>query len=277
MLNYADYERVFNSGDDEALIERFFADDLVFTGGTREHRGKQGLREFLAWAHDGVREVMRPQRVLQDADTILAEVDMDFHATRHRPDFPFGELHPGDSVTVKFMVCYRLRHGKIVELKSMTWPPEQRVTKLPRLGGHPSQLAAFRAYASAFSNADHERYSRFYTDDVVLELGSVPRIEGKAGITDFYRPMFAKVRETLIPHSILADDNHIAMDATSRFIAIEDAPDFVVGPLGKGEYIEVRVFVHYELRGGLISHIRVGRAGSEGAPRTYLADGTLKP
>lgn len=273
MLDYADYERVFNSGDDDLLVERFYADDVVFTGGTRDYQGKERLRGFLAWAHDGVREVMRPQKVLQDADTIMAEVDMDFHATRHRPDFPFGELHPGDSVTVKFMVRYRTQGDRIVELKSMTWPPEKGVTKLPKLGGHPSQLAAFRAYASAFSNADHERYSRFYTDDVVLELGSVPRIEGRDGITGFYRPMFEKVRESVNPHSIRADDSHIAIDATSRFTAIEDAPDFVVGPLAKGEYIEVRVLVDYELREGLISHIRVSRGG---APQAYRADGTAK-
>ena len=273
MLNYVDYERIFNSGDDDALVERFYADDVVFTGGTRDYQGKQQLRGFLAWAHDGVREVMRPQRVLQDADTIMAEIDMDFHATRHRPDFPFGELHPGDSMTVKFLVQYQTRGDWIVELKSMTWPPEKGVTKLPKLGGHPSQLAAYQAYASAFSNADHERYSRFYTDDVVLELGSVPRIEGKAGIVGFYRPMFEKVRESVTPHSVLADDRHIAVDATSRFTAIEDAPDFVVGPLAKGEAIAVRVFVHYELRDGLISHIRVGRGGP---PRAYRADGSLR-
>ncbi len=82
--------------------------------------------------------------------------------------------------------------------------------------------------------------------------------------------MFAKVRETWFPHSILTSDTHIAMDATSRFTAggggggggVEDAPDFIVGPLRKGEYIEVRVFVHYALRDGLISHIRVGRGGA---------------
>lgn len=273
MLDYGEYERVFNTGDDEALVELFYADDVLFSGGSREHRGKDSLKGFLAWAHDGVREVMRPQKVLQDEESILAEVDMDFHATKHRPDFPFGELFPGDSITVKFLVAYSMRGDKVVELKSMTWPPEKGVTKLPKLGGHPSQLAAFHAYMAAFSNADCERFSRFYADDVVLDLSSVGRIEGKAGIVGFYRPMFERVRETLVPHAILATDTHIAMDATSRFTAVEDAPDFVVGPLRKGQYIEVRVLVHYELQGGLISHIRVGRAGSEGMPRSFGRDG----
>jgi hypothetical protein len=47
MLDYKEYERVFNAGDDS----------VTFTGGTREHRGKPALKAFLDWAHDGVRRV----------------------------------------------------------------------------------------------------------------------------------------------------------------------------------------------------------------------------
>src|SRR5579862_9145590 len=140
---------------------------------------------------------MRPQNLLQREDLIFVEVDMDFHASKERADFPFGHLYPGDQVTVKFFVTYRLREDRVVELKSMTWPPGKGVTSLPRLGAHPSQQAAFRAYVSAFSHADFERFSRFYTEDVRLELGSVAPIQGRQAIIDFYRPMFSIVRENL--------------------------------------------------------------------------------
>jgi predicted SnoaL-like aldol condensation-catalyzing enzyme len=260
-FSYPDYIEVFNSGDDDALVERFYHEDLTFTGGTRRHRGKDGLREFLAWAHDGVREVMRVQHYARDDDVLFADVDMDFHATKERPDFPFGHLFPGDSVTVKFHVTYTLRDEKIAALNSMTWPPEYGVTKAPRLGGHPSQRAAYLAYTAAFSNADHERFSAFYTDDVTLKLNALPLIEGKQGIVDFYRPMFERVREHLTIHKLLADDDAIFVDTTSRFTAQIDAPDFVVAPLARGEAVEVRVFVYYTLRDGLISSIRVARAG----------------
>jgi hypothetical protein len=69
------------------------------------------------------------------------------------------------------------------------------------------------------------------------------------------------VRETLTIHKLLADDESIFIDSTSRFSAVRDAPDFVVGALRAGEHIEVRVFVYYKLRGGLISSIKVARAG----------------
>jgi len=261
MLNYDDYIALFNTGDDAALIDRYFADDVRFSGGSRDYEGRAGLKAFLDWAHDGVREVMRPQNVLQRDDLIFAEVDMDFHASKERPEFPFGHLHPGDLVTVKFFVTYRLREGKVVELKSMTWPPGKGVSSLPRLGAHPTQLAAFRSYIAAFSNADFERFPRFYTEDVRLELGSVAPIDGREGIVDFYRPMFRSVRERLIVNSVQATDTAIELDAVTRFTAVKDAPDFVVGALRAGEYIEGRVLVSYQLRAGLICRISVRRGG----------------
>jgi ketosteroid isomerase-like protein len=261
MLDYQAYEALFNTGDDDALCERYFDEDVVFTGGSRVHRGRNALRDFLRWAHDGVREVMRPQNELQSEDLLFADIDMDFHATKERADFPFGHLHPGDRVTVKFFVTYRLRAGRIVELKSMTWAPGRGVTQLPRLGSHPSQQAAFAAYCAAFSNADFERFAAFYTEDVRLELGSVPPMEGRRAIIDFYRPMFRRVRERLSIRSMQATDERIALDAVARFTAVEDAPDFVIGPLHKGEGFEGRVLVDYRLRNGLIESIGVRRGG----------------
>jgi len=73
--------------------------------------------------------------------------------------------------------------------------------------------------------------------------------------------MFAKVREHLTIHSVELSDDAIRLDATSRFLAIEDAPDFVVGALKKGDHIDVRVIVSYELRDGKIATIRVKRGG----------------
>jgi ketosteroid isomerase-like protein len=270
-LDYAAYEALFNTGDDEALVERFFADDCAMVSANGTRRGRSELLAFLRWAHDGVREVMRPQTVLSTDDLLFAEVDMDFHASKVRDDFPFGPLRPGDLVTVKFFVTYRLdADGRIAELKSMTWPPERGVSKLPRLGSHPSQVAAYHAYAAAFSAAEFERFEQFYTDDVVLHLtGSIGDVAGRQGIVDFYHPMFERVRENVAVDKLDVSDSLIAVDAISRFTAIEDAPDFVVGPLSKGEWIEVPVHVEYSLRDGLICDIAVTRNGepSFGASR----------
>jgi len=269
-MDYEAYIADFLTGDDEGLIERWFAEDCVMDAGSGTFEGHEGMRRFLAWAHDGVRECPRIISHVQQGRDLFAEIDMDFHATKERADFPFQHLFPGDSITVKFLAHYILNgEGKVWRLRTMTWPAEKGVTKLTPLGPHPSQVAAYWAYTSAFSNADPERYTRFYTDDVELLLGSVPPMRGKQAIADFYTEMFKRVRESLTVHEITATDEEIVSDTTSRFTAIADAPDFVVGALGKGDYIEVRVIVTYALLNGLIDKITVKRAGE---PVTYRAE-----
>jgi predicted SnoaL-like aldol condensation-catalyzing enzyme len=259
-VDYAKYIQAFNSGDDARLVREFFTDDVIFQSGPRLMHGADKLLEFLHWAHDGIREIIRAQTVLRDETHIFAEIDMDFHATRDKPDFVFGALRKGEFTTVKFMVLYLLRDGKVCHLKASTWPPNVGVTKpTPRLGGSLEQRQAFNDYTRAFSNAEFDRFSAYYTDDVTCELGAFT-LKGRDGIVDFYRKMFKTVRETLTVHQIVADDDGIAADITTQFTATEDAPDFVVGPLKKGQFIRGRVFVHYKLRDGKIAAIKVARA-----------------
>ena len=117
----------------------------------------------------------------------------------------------------------------------------------------------FADYLQHFSAGDSEGYARYYTADVVLELpGQV--IRGRQGIVDFYRAMNRSVRETLTINQLIADADGIAADLSMQFRAVEDAPDFSVAPMRKGEVIRGRVFTLYTLRAGRIAHIRVARA-----------------
>ncbi len=84
---------------------------------------------------------------------------------------------------------------------------------------------------------------------------------GPDAIAGFYGQMFQSVREQLTIHLLEASETALHLDATTRFTAIKDAPDFVVGPLDEGDWIEGRVFVDYTLKGGLISSIAVLRNG----------------
>lgn len=267
-MDYKRYIQAFNSGADAQLVEEWFTEDCIFQSGPRLLRGRAALLEFLNWAHDGIREIIRAQTVLQDENQLFAEIDMDFHATRDRPDFIFGALAQGEFLTVKFFVLYRLREGKVAHLKASTWPPNVGVTKpVARLGGSLEQRQAFMEYARAFSNAEFERFSQYYADDATCTLPGNIVLRGKQGIVEFYREMFKRVRENLTLHQLIADDTGIAADVTSQFTAIEDAPEFLVAPLRKGEFVKVPVFVHYELRDGRIFRIKVARAGEVSKPQ----------
>src|SRR5262245_37407319 len=197
-MDYAKYIEAFNAGDDAALVRNFFTPDGVFQSGPRICRGADELLAFLNWAHDGIRELIRAQLVLRDEHHIFAEVDMDFLATKDRPDFTFGALKKGEHTTVKFFAVYYLRDGKIAQLKTGRWPPKTGVTvsppaagslpadaatspahvgdagkSAPRLGGSAAQREAFLEYTRAFSNADFEQFSQHYTDDVRCQLASI--------------------------------------------------------------------------------------------------------
>ena len=125
-LDYHAYIRDFNSGDDRGLIEKYFAADTQMISGSGVRKGHKEMNEFLAAAHDGVREIIRPQVVMWDKDHIFAEIDMDFVASKARPDFTFGAMLPGDIITVKFFAHYTVVNGKIKTLKTMTWKPGDR-------------------------------------------------------------------------------------------------------------------------------------------------------
>lgn len=262
-LDYDAYVRDFNSGDDDGLVEKYFSEDTVMISASGSYHGHAGMKEFLAWAHDGVREILRPVAVVQDESNLFVEIDMDFVASKPRPDFPFGNLQPGDIVTVKFLAHYTVNEqGKITQLQTMTWEPERGVSKLPRLGEHAGQQAAYIAYTRAFSAGLADRYSTYYTENVELELPSVGMLRGKQAIVDFYTQMFMTVREELEINRVLYADDAIIADVVSVFTASSDAPDFSVGPLKAGESYRVPLLVYYDLQDGLISRIRVARMGA---------------
>jgi len=133
VFDFYKYAETFNSGDDKAMVDGFWVDDLeVYTGQNQPlASGKESWLKFLAFAHDGVREIMRVQVLIQNESNIFAEIDMDFHASKDRPDYPFGHVKPGDFFTVKMFCLYFLRGDKIAKLKMASWAPNVGVTDPP--------------------------------------------------------------------------------------------------------------------------------------------------
>ena len=262
-MDFNRYIEVFNSGDDDVLVDDWFTDDIVYFGGNRKIEGKEAWRNFLKFAHDGVREIFRLQDMFQKEDAFFCEIDMDFHATRPRPDFPLAPMFPGDMMTVKFFVIYKVRDGKLCQLKAATWPKDHGISKIPRLGGsHAGQKAALQSYAAAFRARDYERFGKFYTGDVVLEMGDAEPIHGREAVLAYYRTFFDWVDEDIQESSVEATDDLISIEGSARFTAKQDIPDFLFGALKEGESRKVRLHTDYDLREGLISRIRIVQAAA---------------
>jgi len=132
-MNYSDYVDQYNLGDHAKLVRQFYTDDVVFESGAlkRVCRGKDEVIDFLLSMQGGVRDILRPQVVLQDQNHILVEADMDFYALRDVPDYPLGALRKDEHLTVKVFIAYYLREGKVFLVKTALWPANFCVSDPP--------------------------------------------------------------------------------------------------------------------------------------------------
>lgn len=116
-------------------------------------------------------------------------------------------------------------------------------------------------YIGAFNRRDFETFTAFYADDVVLQLGQRKTIVGKQGIRDFYTGVFEKVRETLTVHKVVLDETGLAGIVSTEFHALEDWPDFIAGPMKKGESLFIESIVVYDIGpDGKFTQIRSARS-----------------
>jgi sulfur carrier protein ThiS len=116
----------------------------------------------------------------------------------------------------------------------------------------------FRDYIDCFNRDDFAGFTRYYTDDVLLELPQ-KELRGRQAIVDFYRIVKARIRETLRISEIVADEEGLAAEVDTEFLALEDWPDFIVRPVKKGDSIRIVSFVHYKIRDGRFAHIKSAR------------------
>jgi hypothetical protein len=115
--------------------------------------------------------------------------------------------------------------------------------------------ADYADYIDCFNRNDFEAFGKYYCDDVVFELGEKKRIVGREPILDFYREVKAKIRETLTILSVAAGEDAMAVHVATEFYALEDWPDFIAGPLAKGDALNIESLGYYYLRDGKFARI----------------------
>ncbi|TKD50653.1 YybH family protein [Sphingomonas baiyangensis] len=116
-------------------------------------------------------------------------------------------------------------------------------------------------YIGAFNRGDFDTFTAFYADDVVLQLGQKKTLHGKQAIRDFYTGVFARVRETLTVEKVVLDDEGLAGIISTEFHALEDWPDFIAGPMTKGQSLFIESIVIYDIGpDGKFTRIRSARS-----------------
>ena len=116
----------------------------------------------------------------------------------------------------------------------------------------------FERYIDLFNNND-PRFTEYYHDDVVLELGA-NTIKTSQGIADFYQQVKIHIRESIKITQFIADADGVAVELPTQFTCIRDWEDSFWGrPIKKGEVLRIISFVHYQLRDGKFAHIKSAR------------------
>lgn len=117
----------------------------------------------------------------------------------------------------------------------------------------------YAAYLECFNRGDFDRFASYYREDVVFELGDLRVVRGLNELVAFYREVRARVRETQRPLQVVIDDGGVAAELESDFLALEDWPEFVSGPLKKGDVYRRRGLIMYTVQDGRFSYIRSAR------------------
>ena len=117
----------------------------------------------------------------------------------------------------------------------------------------------FRRYIDAFNDNDFNGFGQFYTEDVVFELGTMKRIEGRENILAFYREVKARITEVVTPLDIVVTPTRIAMHCRTTFDTFEDWPDFEIWPTKAGDRRVVETIALYEVSDNQFTHIRGAR------------------
>ena len=126
----------------------------------------------------------------------------------------------------------------------------------------------FCAYMQAFNASDWDRLRGFYAPDVRLVIGNGTELKGREAIIDFYGKVKSQTRRTIEIIQCFADGRTLAAEIESEFLAIEDAPDFAVRPMAKGDRYYLNSFVFYDFEGALYTRIRAATFRREFRPAT---------
>lgn len=110
-------------------------------------------------------------------------------------------------------------------------------------------------YIARFNANDFEGFGRYYCDDVEFRLGDKKLITGREAILDFYRDVKSKVRETLDILAVAAGPDTLAVHVRTEFFGLADWPDFIAGPLMKGDTLNIESLGFYYLRDGRFARI----------------------
>lgn len=113
-----EYYEVYNSGDHEKAVSIYYTQDVVFESPEVKYAGQENVIKFLVESHRaGVKEILRPIRILVDGDNVAVELEMELEVLEDIPDFHIKPVKKGESIKIGRAAFYKIRDGKIAHVK----------------------------------------------------------------------------------------------------------------------------------------------------------------
>jgi len=119
----------------------------------------------------------------------------------------------------------------------------------------------FYKYNETFNTGNDQAAMEFWADDLVVMQGTgtdvIPLAMNKAEFVKFLAAAHDRVREIMRVQTIVQNENNIFVEFDMDFVALEDKPDFVFGSLKAKEFLTVKMFAIYTLRGNKLASLKL--------------------
>lgn len=261
LQSFREYLDAFNRSDFE-VFSRYYQPDIDFRGRGGTFAGRDAVLAFYRGVKARMRETLTLRGLVVGKRQWVADVVTELHANEDWPDFPSGAIRKGETRRSENFIWYELEGEKFKRVRSgrhsgnpaPTTPPPSVVTLDASQPAFSAQ--EFAAYMDAFNNDDYASFGDHYTDDVRLVIAGDRALSGRQAIFDFYKTVKSQTRRTIQINRLVTTPGLFAAELQSEFLALEDLPNFVAGPMKKGGRIFINTFVIYELKGGRFWRIR---------------------
>lgn len=261
LQSFRAYIDAFNRSDFDGF-SRYYLPDIDFRGRGGTFAGREAVLAFYRGVKSKMTETLTLRGLVVGRRQWVADVVTELHANEDWPDFPTGAMKKGETRRSENFIWYELEGDKFKRVRSgrHSGNPSPTSPPQPVVVADASQPAfsaeEFAAYMDAFNKDDYASFGDHYTDDVRLVIAGDRALSGRQAIFDFYKTVKSQTRRTIQINRLVTTPGLFAAELQSEFLALEDLPDFVAGPMKKGGRIFINTFVIYELKGGRFWRIR---------------------
>lgn len=261
LQSFRTYVDAFNRSDFDGF-SRYYMPDIDFRGRGGTFAGREEVLAFYRTIKTNISEKLTLRGMVVGRKNWVVDMVTELYSPKDWPDSPIGPMKKGESRRSENFIWYELEGDKFKRVRSGRHSGNPAPTSPPQPvlvsdAAQPVYSAAdFAKYMDAFNHDDYASFGHHYTDDVKLVLAGDRAINGRQAIFDFYKTVKSQTRRTIQINRLVTTPGLFAAELQSEFLALEDLPDFVAGPMKKDGRIFINTFVIYELKDGKFWRIR---------------------